>query len=202
MTVAMLALRSAFSSNNLLLSRYKERERCTEGDRTLGGRKLWATKSRLEMVTFTRVSLAGRRAGKRQQQRATADPYDACALKRVAKGKGVGFAACLEITMRAYFNPGGNTAEEQTSLCADAWRQQRPQAAASGQRAMGGGILQRTNPGRVQTAAEARHEKKSGGHEPRPCQMSTGAIAQRGLTLRLGSLRRPAAAKADLIISE
>jgi hypothetical protein len=37
--------------------------------------------------------------------KATAGCCDACALKRTAKGKGVGFAACLEITMRAYFNP-------------------------------------------------------------------------------------------------
>jgi hypothetical protein len=104
--------------------------------------------------------------------------------------------------MRAYFNPGGNTAKEQTSLRADARRQQRPQAAASGQRAMGGGILQRTNPRRVQTAAEARCEKNGGGHEARTRRMRTGAIAQRGRTLHLRSLRRLAAAKADLIMSE
>jgi hypothetical protein len=56
-------------------------------------------------VTFTCVSLAGSSAGKRKQQQATAGCCDACALKRTAKGKGVEFAACLEITMRAYFNP-------------------------------------------------------------------------------------------------
>jgi hypothetical protein len=67
---------------------------------------------------------------------------------------------------------------------------------------MGGGFLQRMKPRRVQTAA--RREKKSGSREPRTGGRSTGAVAvaQRGRTLRLRSLRRPAAAKADLIISE